>query len=76
MTRVFTRSSVHALCAGFFISAVSTAAVADQRCQQLEELHRQYAGVQLTSSQQKLKVRLVAWYQQNCARTRRASVGR
>ena len=37
-----------------------------ERCQQLEALNRQYAGVTLTSSQQQLKRQLVAWYRQNC----------
>jgi len=48
--------------------------MADPRCQQLEALNRQYMGVSLTSQQQQLKRRLVAWYNANC-RTRRASAG-
>lgn len=61
------------LCVGLFLSAISTVAMAaDSRCQQLEELHRQYIGVSLTPSQQQLKRKLVAWYNANC-RTRRAS---
>ena len=43
-----------------------------ERCKQLVELNRQYAGVQLTSAQKQLKKKLVAWYAQNC-RTRRAN---
>jgi hypothetical protein len=46
--------------------------MADSRCTQLEELHRQYQGVSLTSDQQALKRKLVAWYNANC-RQRRAS---
>jgi hypothetical protein len=46
--------------------------MADARCTQLEELHRQYLGVSLTSDQQALKRKLVAWYNANC-RQRRAS---
>jgi hypothetical protein len=61
-----------ALCTALFLSVISTAAVADPRCQQLEALHRQYMGVSLTNQQQQLKRRLVAWYNANC-RTRRAS---
>jgi hypothetical protein len=67
-----TRHSRAALCAGAVLSLTSTASLADPRCQQLEELHRQYIGVTLTSSQQQLKRRLVAWYNSNC-RSRRAS---
>jgi hypothetical protein len=48
--------------------------MADSRCQQLEELNRQYMGVTLTSAQQQLKRKLVAWYNTNC-RQRRASAG-
>jgi hypothetical protein len=39
-------------------------------CRQLEDLARQYAGVRLTSEQQRIKRRLVAWYNDNCKRTR------
>jgi len=63
-----------ALCAGLFLSLTSTASMAqsDSRCTQLEELNRQYMGVSLTSDQQALKRKLVAWYNANC-RQRRAS---
>lgn len=63
-----------ALCAGLFLSFTSTASMAesDPRCTQLEELNRQYMGVSLTSDQQALKRKLVAWYNTNC-RQRRAS---
>lgn len=46
--------------------------MADSRCAQLEELNRQYMGVSLTSEQQALKRKLVAWYKANC-RQRRAA---
>jgi hypothetical protein len=62
-----------ALCAGLASSAVSTAALADARCQQLVALDRQYAGVALTSAQQSLKRKLVAWYNVNCGSRRTAS---
>jgi hypothetical protein len=61
-----------ALCAGLFLSVTSTSSMADPRCTQLEELNRQYMGVSLTSDQQALKRKLVAWYNANC-RQRRAS---
>jgi hypothetical protein len=41
-------------------------------CERLESLARQYAGVQLTSQQQQLKRRLVAWYNVNCKRVQNA----
>jgi hypothetical protein len=50
----------------------SSAALADERCEQLVKLHRQYAGVELTSDQQNLKAQLVAWYKANCRRARHA----
>jgi len=50
--------------------------MADDRCQQLEALNRQYAGVALSADQKRIKRRLVAWYRQNCKpQSRRASVG-
>ena len=71
---VTTRYCLGALCAGLFLSITSTASTAgdDPRCAQLEELNRQYIGVSLTSEQQVLKRKLVAWYNANC-RQRRAS---
>jgi hypothetical protein len=54
------------------LSITSTSSMADPRCRQLEDLHRQYLGVSLTSDQQALKRKLVAWYNANC-RERRAS---
>jgi hypothetical protein len=46
---------------------VPTKSLADGRCQQLEALKVQYAGVQLTADQQQLKRTLVAWYYGHCA---------
>ena len=46
--------------------------MADMRCKQLEDLHRQYIGVSLSGDQQTLKRKLVAWYTANC-KQRRAS---
>ena len=62
------------LCAGLLLTLSATVSMADSRCQQLEELNRQYMGVTLTSAQQQLKRKLVAWYNTNC-RQRRASAG-
>ncbi|MEA2989931.1 MAG: hypothetical protein QOG83_2642 [Alphaproteobacteria bacterium] len=70
----FVRHAPAVLCAGLFLSITSTASLADQRCQQLEALNRQYAGVSLTTDQKMLKRRLVAWYKQNCS-SRRADAG-
>jgi hypothetical protein len=72
---VFTRYCLGAICAGLFVSIASTASLADpadSRCAQLEELNRQYMGVSLSSDQQALKRKLVAWYNANC-KQRRAS---
>ena len=41
---------------------------ADERCRQLEALRTQYSGVQLTDDQKALKVKLVAWYSENCGK--------
>jgi hypothetical protein len=49
-----------------FVAFVPTRSFADDRCQQLEALHAQYAGVQLTSYQKQVKVVLVAWYVAHC----------
>jgi hypothetical protein len=62
------------LCAGLFF-AVTGAAKADDRCQQLEALHRQYAGVALTAEQEKIKRQLVAWYNRNCKQRRASANG-
>jgi hypothetical protein len=62
------------LCTGLFVvGAASTALAEDARCEQLVALHHQYAGVTLTSEQQGLKRKLVAWYNTNCARMARAT---
>ena len=46
----------------------------ESNCRRLENLARQYAGVQLTSQQQKLKRRLVGWYNGNCKQMQSADV--
>ena len=60
------------LSAGAVLCALANVARADERCEQLVKLHRQYAGVELTSEQQNLKAQLVAWYKANCRRARHA----
>jgi hypothetical protein len=54
----------------------SNALSSESNCRRLEELARQYAGLQLTSEQKQLKRRLVAWYNDNCKRTRSIQAGR
>ncbi|MGA8610642.1 MAG: hypothetical protein WB760_02790 [Xanthobacteraceae bacterium] len=49
-----------------FVAFIPTRSFADDRCQQLEALHAQYAGVELTSYQKQIKVKLVAWYNVHC----------
>jgi hypothetical protein len=48
------------------IGLIPTRSLADERCQQLEALRAQYAGVELTSDQKQIKVKLVAWYYVHC----------
>jgi hypothetical protein len=60
------------LAASLLVAASGSAAFSNENCRRLEELARQYAGVQLTSSQQQLKRKLVAWYNSNCRGTRSA----
>ena len=67
------RRSVPMLFAGFVLATASTEAFADERCAQLVALNQQYAGVTLTSEQQVLKRKLVAWYQANCGSTSRSA---
>jgi hypothetical protein len=68
-----------ALCAGLLFSFAATAAfAADERCDQLVALDKQYRGVALTSEQKQMKVQMVAWYKENCGprvRSVRRSLG-
>ena len=66
------------LVAGGLLTAVSgTGALSNEdTAGALEDLARQYVGVQLTSSQHQLKRRMVAWYNGNCIRIRRADARR
>jgi hypothetical protein len=77
-TLVVDRTARHSrivLAAGIFLTFASTGALADERCQQLEALARQYAGVSLTSAQQSMKRQMLAWYRQNCRSRRAAASG-
>ncbi len=48
----------------------------ESNCRRLEVLAVEYAGVRLTSQQQQLKRRLLAWYNRNCKWTRSADARR
>jgi hypothetical protein len=48
--------------AGFPTPVLAT----DGRCQQLEALHAQYAGVTLTPDQQVMRRQMTAWYHGHC----------
>lgn len=62
------RTSLGTLVAVSIIALCPAPGLADERCHQLEALHAQYAGVQLTPEQQQLKRKLVAWYHGHCTR--------
>jgi hypothetical protein len=69
------RSVILGISIGLIIAMSGTSALSNEsNCRRLEELSRQYAGVQLTSAQQQIKRRLVTWYNGNCKRTRSAQV--
>jgi hypothetical protein len=71
------RLTVLVIAAGLLIVTSGTSALSNENnCRRLEDLAQQYAGVQLTSQQQRLKRKLVAWYHGNCKRTRSAEVQR
>lgn len=73
--RVAKRTTVAVMAAGLLITMSATGALSNEgNCRRLEDLARQYAGVRLTTDQQQLKRKLVAWYNENCrsARTRQA----
>jgi len=59
-----------AFCAGILLSAVSTAAFADDAAPSLIALDKEYRGVVLTDEQKAIKVQLVSWYRANCGRSR------
>ena len=71
---VFVRLLSIVVAVGLFQTISGGGALGSDNCRRLEDLARQYAGVRLTSDQQKLKRRLVSWYNVNCRRTRSADV--
>ena len=74
ISNMMIRTASLAICGGAFLSVGSGAALAeDARCEQLVALHRQYAGVALTSEQQVLKRKLVAGYSANCGGVHRSA---
>ncbi len=74
ISTIITRTARRAICAGIFLSLGTAVALAeDSRCEQLVALNRQYAGVALTSEQQSLKRKLVAWYGANCGGLRQSA---
>jgi hypothetical protein len=74
--RVLVRPAIPLIGAGLFLAMSGTAALSSENnCRRLEDLARQYAGVQLTDKQQQLKRRLVAWYNGNCKQMRSVEVG-
>ena len=69
--RLAKRFAIVVITAGLPVVASGTGALSSEsQCRQLEDLARQYAGVKLTSHQQQLKRKMVAWYNGNCKRTR------
>ena len=74
---VFVRPVILVIAASLLVAMSGTGALSNENnCRRLEDLARQYAGVQLTSQQQQLKRRLVAWYSDNCKRARSVQVRR
>ena len=75
--KAFMRPVIPVIAATLLTAMNGTTALANEHnCRRLENLAREYAGVQLTKPQQLLKRRLVAWYNSNCrgdAKLRRAS---
>jgi Flp pilus assembly CpaE family ATPase len=59
-------------CCAAVISVTPAQSFAGDRCQQLESLAQQYAGVELTTYQKQLKAKMVAWYGHNCRGRRSA----
>jgi hypothetical protein len=75
--RVAKRMTVAVMAAGLLVATSGTVALSNEgNCRRLEDLARQYAGVQLTSEQKRLKRKLVAWYNDNCKRTRSVAARR
>jgi hypothetical protein len=77
MRLVLIRSLVLVVAVSALTAMGGTGALSNEsNCRRLEDLARQYAGVQLTSYQQNLKRKMVAWYKDNCRPTRSAQARR
>jgi len=75
--RLAKRLAILVIAAGLPTVVSGTSAWSNEsNCRQLEDLARQYAGIKLTSDQQRIKRRLVAWYNDNCKRTRNVQARR
>ena len=72
MNKLIREFAVFSLVAILLVGAVKHAP-ANDNCQRLEALSRQYAGAALTGDQETLKRRLVIWHETNC-RERRTAV--
>jgi hypothetical protein len=57
---------------GLLLFVTPASARAGESCERIETLALQYAGVELSSSQQLIKRRLTAWYHRHCMGTRRS----
>jgi hypothetical protein len=57
-----------ALSAGLILALGSNVASSAENCERLEALAVQYAGVELTREQKRLKRKMVIWYSTNCIR--------
>jgi hypothetical protein len=58
--------AILAISFGVCVMLIRTQSFPDERCQQLQALRAQYAGVELTSDQKQMKVKLVVWYNSHC----------
>jgi hypothetical protein len=77
MRLVLVRPFILAVVASTLTAMSGTSALSNEsNCRRLEDLARQYAGVQLTSYQQQLKRKMVAYYKDNCNRPTRSAQAR
>jgi hypothetical protein len=73
----FASPAILVIAVATIIATSGTSALSNEsNCRRLEVLASEYAGVRLTSQQQQLKRRLLAWYNSNCKQTRSADARR
>jgi hypothetical protein len=72
-SRLASRLAACGLGIALFVFVAPGPSFANDNCQRLEALSQQYAGVELTTDQQRLKARLVVWYNRNCHDRRQAA---